>query len=156
MMRQHFSSVRVIRGPLAAVGVSALVVGCKGPLDNNAAADAALRNAVIDLVSIEPVWLEDKLVDLMRDPEVDFRIMLVQVASGMQSPRAVKALCDALPNEQDDNVCGSILEAITAFGEGPEVLAAAETAADRFADHPFLSFAAQLARDRVAASVKGA
>ena len=46
-MRHHFSSVRVIRGLLAAVGVSALVVGCKGPLDNNAAADASLRNAVV-------------------------------------------------------------------------------------------------------------
>lgn len=117
--------------------------------------NAAVRNAVIDLLALYPEMLEDKLPELMRDPEVDFRIMLVQVAAGMRSRGALERLCEALPEETDDNVCGSILEALTANGEGAVALAAAEAAAERFADHPFLAFAAELARDRVSCSTRG-
>lgn len=112
--------------------------------------NAAARNMVIDLLAQRQELLIDRLPALMRDPEVDFRIMLVQVASGMRSKEALDRLSEALPDETDDNVCASILEALTENGEGAKALAAAEAAAERFADHPFLSFAAKLARDRLA------
>lgn len=116
--------------------------------------NAAGRNMVIDLLAERPELLLDRLPRLMRDREVDFRILLVQVAIGMRSKEALDRLCEALPEETDDNVCASILEALAENGEGATALAAAEAAAERFADHPFLSFVADLARERLTATAR--
>ncbi|MCI4666439.1 MAG: hypothetical protein MRY74_17155 [Neomegalonema sp.] len=115
---------------------------------------AAIRNIIIDLLSEHPDLLVDRMPKLLRRENVDFRIMLVNASVGMKSPKAMEHLCDALPRETDDNVCGAILEALTERGEGRKALDAAEAAMARFAENPFLAFAAKLARDRIATTVR--
>lgn len=118
--------------------------------------NAGLRNGVIDLLMSKSDMFERRLEALLQDPETDFRIMLVNAAASIVSKDAQSILCRALPKEQDDNVCGAIIEVLADIGDGPEALAAAKAAAERFASHPFLAFAADMAVRRIVETTEGA
>jgi HEAT repeat protein len=85
---------------------------------------------------------------LLRNQDVDVRILACVLARDMPRDVAVGLYCDLLDSESEPNVCAAAVEVLAEIGES-SALPVLERCAKRFSDTPFLKFSIQMAIDRV-------
>jgi hypothetical protein len=85
---------------------------------------------------------------LLASPDADLRLLAVDVTRAWPSALATPRLVRILAEDQHINVCAAAAEAASERG-GAELLAPLRRLRQRFADHPFIAFAAGFALARV-------
>ncbi len=113
--------------------------------------DSALRTGALDALSSSVVARRELLPQLLRDPDVDVRILSCELARGLPGEEANRILGDLLARESEVNVCAAAIEVLAEVGN-PSALAALNQCAQRFSQIPFLTFAIKLATDRITAA----
>lgn len=112
--------------------------------------DAQIRTQAWDALAAmgKAVW--PYLPALLRDEDVDVRVLSCELARGMPGPEAAAALAELLDIEQVPNVCAAAVEVLAEIG-GAQVLPALARCEARFRTTPFLAFAIKIAADRIRA-----
>ena len=87
---------------------------------------------------------------LLRDHDVDVRVLACGLVRNMPSESAVPLFCALLDSESDTNVCAAAIDALAEIGR-PEALPALARCHERFRETPFLAFAIRIATDRIRA-----
>jgi hypothetical protein len=113
--------------------------------------DSALRTGALDALRSSQVAAPEFLPQLLSDPDVDVRILSCELARNLPDEEASRSLCALLANEREINVCAAALEVLAEVGDESALPTLAQCAG-RFAQIPFLSFAIQLATDRITAA----
>jgi HEAT repeat protein len=85
---------------------------------------------------------------LLGDPDADVRLLSCELARGLPEDEANRLLGDLLLRETEKNVAAAAVEVLAEIGR-PEVLAALDACAERFADDGFLLFSIKVAADRI-------
>jgi HEAT repeat protein len=143
------ASVRaVIFSSLASIGGVAVVEAVLPLLRSE---DAALRNAAIELLAGLPDAVAPRIEALLNDADSDVRIFSVNLLGLLPHPRVPQWLAQVLQRETEANVVGAALEVLAEVG-GPEMLEPLRQTRARFADDPFIAFAADLSLQRMAAT----
>ena len=110
--------------------------------------DANLRNGAIEVLSELPDEVAPHIEALLSDPDADVRIFTLNILNALSHPRVGKWLAQVLRQDAHVNVVAAALEAIAEAGT-PDTLPAIDLARQRFADDPFIGFAADLAQQRI-------
>jgi HEAT repeat protein len=110
--------------------------------------DANLRVGALDALRAMPEAVGARVPVLLADPDPDVRVLACELARGLHSSAATRALCDRLGSEPEANVCAAAVEVLAEIG-GPEALPELVRCADRFRSDPFLSFAIKIAAERI-------
>jgi HEAT repeat protein len=113
--------------------------------------DAALRNGAIEVLSGLPEAVAPRIDALLRDNDSDVRIFTLNLMSNLPHPKVPQWLGQVLQFEQEPNVIGAALEVLAEVGNA-DLVAPLRTARLRFADDPFITFAADVALDRIEAA----
>lgn len=113
--------------------------------------DSALRTGALDALRSSQVAAPEFLPQLLSDPDVDVRILSCELARNLPDEEASRSLCALLANEREINVCAAAIEVLAEVGD-ESALPTLARCAERFAQVPFLSFAIQLATDRITAA----
>lgn len=112
--------------------------------------DAGLRNGALDVLAHLPEPTAAAIDSLLDDPDVDVRILTVNLLQELQHPRVVDWLLRVLDQERQVNVVAAAVEVLTELAE-PRAIAPLRAARDRFPDEPFLAFAIDMALQRTPA-----
>jgi HEAT repeat protein len=110
--------------------------------------DASLRTAAIDALRAMPGATRPYVAGLLGDPDADVRLLSCELARGLPEDEANRLLGDLLLRETEKNVAAAAVEVLAEIGR-PEVLAALDACAERFADDGFLLFSIKVAADRI-------
>lgn len=106
------------------------------------------RNRAVTLLQQMSEVVGGMMPTLLQDPDPDTRIMSLDVLRLLPHADAPVWLRDVLLRESHVNVVGVALDRLTDLG-GTEHLNALHTVRARFADEPFITFAADLAIQRI-------
>jgi HEAT repeat protein len=91
-----------------------------------------------------------KMAALLRDADIDVRILSCDIARCLAPAEATPLLCDLLDRETEANVCAAAVDVLAEIGQaGAEP--ALRRCAGRFPLHPFIGFAVKVALQRVGA-----
>jgi HEAT repeat protein len=112
--------------------------------------DPALRNGAIEALSAMPEAVAPRIARLLEDADDDVRLLTVNLLGELRHERVSEWLGQVLRREPTVNVVAAAIEVLTEIG-GAADLEALRRAADRFADDPFVGFAASLAIERIEA-----
>lgn len=118
------------------------------------AQDAGLRMGAVAALQNLPQQVLPHLPALLADPDADVRIMAAEVARGLPGEKATALLGPLLAAETHPNVCAAAVEVLSEVGT-PQAVAALRVLALRFADDPFLPFAAAAAVARLGGGRQG-
>jgi len=143
------ASVRaVLFSSVAQLGGSAVVEGLLPLLRSD---DPALRNGAIEALSGLPDAVAPRIDALLRDADSDVRIFTVNLLGNLPHVQVPEWLGRVLKTETEANVVGAAIEVLAEVGNRSlaEPLRAVRL---RFADDPFIGFAAELALNRIEAS----
>lgn len=110
--------------------------------------DANLRNGAIEALSGLPDEVAPHIEELLIDPDADVRIFTLNVLNDLNHPSVGTWLTQVLRHDPHVNVVAAALEVLAEAGT-PEALPAVRQARERFADDPFIGFAADLAEQRM-------
>lgn len=110
--------------------------------------DATLRAGALDALRLMVHAAADLLPPLLQDADVDIRVLSCDLARALPGEEATPLLCELLRHEPDANVCAAAVDVLAETGQH-EALPVLAACAARFPDSPFLSFAIQVATDRV-------
>jgi HEAT repeat protein len=110
--------------------------------------DAALRTGALDTLCASASVTPQLLAELLRDADVDVRILSCELARTLASEEATQSLCGLLSVETDINVCGAAVEVLAEVGSAA-ALPALRQAEQRFARNSFLAFAIKSAIERI-------
>jgi HEAT repeat protein len=113
--------------------------------------DAALRTGALDALRTSVTATRELLPQLLRDPDVDVRILSCELARSLPSEEASRSLCALLDREAEINVCAAAVEVLAEVGNHAALPSLAQCA-QRFSQVPFLTFAIKLAADRITAA----
>jgi HEAT repeat protein len=113
--------------------------------------DAALRNGAIEVLSGLPEAVAPHITGLLHDSDSDVRIFTLNLMSNLPHPMVPQWLGQVLQFEQEPNVIGAALEVLAEVGT-PDLAAPLRTARQRFADDPYITFAADVALERIGAA----
>lgn len=110
--------------------------------------DAPRRNEAIEAMKALPEEVAPVMGALLADPDSDVRIMAVNVLESLRHPQVEAWLIGVIDTDAVVNVCGA---AVDLLGEVGTVAARAPLARlrQRFADEPYIVFAADLAQQRI-------
>ena len=113
--------------------------------------DVSLRNEVIEAMKALPDKVAPIMDSLLNDGDPDVRIMAVNVLESLRHPNVEAWLIAVIERDPMVNVCGA---AVDLLGEVGTTAAAGALLRlrQRFADEPYILFAAELALNRVARS----
>jgi HEAT repeat protein len=112
--------------------------------------DAAnLRAGALDTLRLMVSRMHDLLPKLLKDQDVDVRILSCDLGRSLPSPEAASLMCGVLDNDTDANVCAAAVDVLAEVG-GTEALPSLRACALRFPDTPFLAFAIKAVVDRIA------
>jgi HEAT repeat protein len=111
--------------------------------------DASLRTAALDALKLMPDAAGSRLDALLRDPDVDVRVLACDLARIAPAAIARQSLSSILATEPDINVCAAAIDLLAEIGT-PEMLPRLAQCAARFAA-PFLNFSVQIATDQISA-----
>jgi HEAT repeat protein len=137
---------------LARIGTRDSIAGMLPLLRSN---DSALRTGALDALCSSVVATHELLPQLLQDPDVDVRILSCELARSLPSEQATRILCALLDREAEANVCAAAIEVLAEVGNQTALPTLAQCA-QRFAQISFLTFAIQLATDRItAAGIRG-
>lgn len=106
--------------------------------------DAALRSAVMDILTEMPEQLESLVDPLLRQEDPDLRIMVVTVVSRLANPRVPDWLLNVVQRDAHPNVVAAALEGLGECGT-MEMIALIQTVTTRFPGNSYLAFAADAA-----------
>ncbi len=110
--------------------------------------DAELRNGAIEALAGMPQAVGPRVAGLLRDADPDVRIFTVNLLGELRHEKVGPWLLQVLQHEQAVNVVAAALEVLAEVGQ-PEDAPAIRQAMARFADEPFLQFAAEAALERM-------
>lgn len=110
--------------------------------------EASIRTEASDalLAMKDVVW--PYVAPLLRDPNVDVRILACGLVRDMPGEAAASLCCSVLDSEPDPNVCAAAVEVLAEIGES-SALPVLERCAKRFSGTPFVAFSIEMAIDRV-------
>lgn len=111
--------------------------------------DAALRNEVIEAMKEMPEEAVTPLMDeLLTDADPDVRIFAVNILESLRHPQLEHWLIEVIERDAHVNVCGTALDLLCEVGSAAARDALLRVKA-RFADEPYIAFAADLALKRI-------
>jgi HEAT repeat protein len=110
--------------------------------------DAALRNEAIEAMKQLPDEVAPIMRVLLADPDPDVRIFAVNILESLCHRDVESWLIEVIDSEPHVNVCGTALDLLSEVGSGAAVAALARLK-QRFADEPYIQFAADLALGRI-------
>jgi hypothetical protein len=110
--------------------------------------DAALRTGALDALRSSLAAVSELLPQLLRDRDIDVRILSCELARSLPGAEATRQLCALLRDEREVNVCAAAIEVLAEVGD-PEALPILAQCEQRFAEVPFLCFAIQVATERL-------
>jgi HEAT repeat protein len=110
--------------------------------------DAALRNGAIEALADMPAAVAPRVQALLHDSDPDVRIFTVNLLGELRHPDVPRWLAEVLRHEHEVNVVAAALEVMAEVGQ-PEHAELLQHTARRFADDPFIAFAAQTAAERI-------
>ncbi len=143
------NSVReVICTTLTRIGGVAVVEGVEPLLRSE---DANLRNSAIEVLSALPQAIGPRIEALLHDEDVDVRIFTVNLLGELKHPEVTHWLRQVLQEDDHVNVVAAAIEVLAEVGS-PKALPALQQARKRFANDPFIGFAADLAQQRIEAA----
>jgi len=143
------NSVReVICTALTRIGGAAVVEGVEPLLRSE---DANLRNSAIEVLSALPQAVGPRIEALLHDEDVDVRIFAVNLLGELKHPEVPDWLKQVLHSDTHVNVVAAAIEVLAEVGSA-KALPALQEARKRFADDPFIGFAADLAQQRIEAA----
>lgn len=148
LRREPDHSVRqVILTTLTSIGNDTAV---QGLIDCLYLEDAMLRNAAIEVLKELPDQVAPFMGRLLRDPDPDVRIFAVDVLESLRHPRVEDWLIEVISQDPHVNVCAT---AVDLLGEvaSDRAKAALASLKQRFAEEPYIQFAADLALKRIEA-----
>jgi HEAT repeat protein len=110
--------------------------------------DASQRTAALDALRAMPAAAANHLPRLLKDSDNDVRLLACEIVRALPADQASKMLGELLEREVDTNVCAAAVEVLAETGNVASLPVLARCAA-RFPDDPFLTFAVEIARDRI-------
>lgn len=113
--------------------------------------DAQLRNRAIETLASMPRAVAPRIAALLGDTDVDVRIFTVNLLGELRHEQVTQWLLSVLANEREVNVVAAAIDVLAEVGE-PEHVAALRNARQRFAQDPFIGFAADVAIARIESS----
>jgi HEAT repeat protein len=117
--------------------------------------DAAdIRTGALDALRAMPAVTVPHLPRLLADPDVDVRLLACDLVRAAQGADASRLLRSVLENESQANVCAAAVEVIAEVGD-ITVLPALAICAKRFQEDSFLTFAIEIASQRLRAQSPG-
>jgi HEAT repeat protein len=114
-----------------------------------ASTNAALRNDALDALQRMGEAAEPAVDELLEGDDPEPRLLAVEVTRAWASARAVPRLLRVLESDPHVNVCAAAVDVAADTGTAA-LLAPLAALRTRFADAPFLVFAADVARARIA------
>jgi HEAT repeat protein len=124
-----------------AVAVATLVAALRSE-------DAARRNEAIEAMKALPDEVAPVMGALLADPDSDVRIMAVNVLESLRHPQVEAWLIGVIEHDAVVNVCGAAVDLLGEVGTAAARAPLARLLA-RFADEPYIVFAAGLAQQRI-------
>jgi len=146
-IERHANVREAMLTSLARIGSAESVEGLLSLLRSD---DANLRTGALDALRSMSGAARDLLPRLLADADVDVRILSCELARSLPGDEATRHLCDLLARELDANVCAAAIDVLTEVGSVAALPVLAECA-QRFRETPFLSFAIEVATDRIRA-----
>lgn len=113
--------------------------------------DARLRNGAIEVLSGLPKVVGPRISALLLDADVDVRIFTVNLLGELRHEQVTQWLQQVLLADREVNVVAAAIEVMAETGQ-PEHIDALRETRRRFADDPFIGFAADVAIERIRAS----
>jgi HEAT repeat protein len=110
--------------------------------------EASLRNEAIEAMKVLPTEVAPIMGGLLQDADSDVRIMAVNVLESLQHPQVESWLIQVIEQDPVVNVCGAAVDLLTEVGTAA-ALGALQRIKQRFADEPYIQFAASLALKRI-------
>jgi len=140
-VREAMLNALATRGDTAAVA---------GLLECLRGEDVVLRNDAVSALTRLPAAVAQIIEPLLADERADVRILLVNVLESLRHPQVESWLIGIIERDAHVNVCATALDLL---GEvGTEAAAAPlQRLKARFADQPYIQFAADLALERITA-----
>lgn len=140
-------SVReVILTTLTTLGDEAAVAGLVSCLKSE---DAALRNEAIEAMKQLPDEVAPIMRGLLDDANPDVRIFAVNILESLRHPEVESWLISVIANDQQLNVCATAVDLLGEVGTAAAQDALQQLKA-RYADEPYIHFAADVALKRIA------
>ena len=110
--------------------------------------DASLRNEAIEALKQLPREIEPLLEGLLHDPDPDVRIFVVNILESLCHPQVEDWLIRVIEQDPHVNVCATAVDLLGEVGnESSEP--ALRVLKQRFANEPYIQFAADLALKRI-------
>ena len=102
--------------------------------------DAALRNAVREILQALPTVVAPYLQHLLEDPDPDIRIFAIYILQQAARPEVLPWLLGLIQRDTHVNVVAAAVDCLAEIG-APEVVPALQAVKERFADEPYIGFA---------------
>lgn len=146
LKREDDLSVReVILTTLTRLGDSTAVAGLVDCLHSE---DAALRNEAIEAMKQLPDEVAPIMQGLLADTDPDVRIFAVNILESLRHPDVESWLIEVIETDPHVNVCATALDLLSEVGTEAALEPLAKLKV-RFADEPYIQFAADLALSRI-------
>lgn len=110
--------------------------------------DAALRNEVIEAMKLLPGEVAPIMQSLLTDADPDVRIFAVNILESLRHAEVESWLIQVIETESEVNVCATALDLLSEVGTAAAVDPIRRLKL-RFAEEPFIQFAADLALQRI-------
>ena len=110
--------------------------------------DAALRNEAIEALKQLPTEVGPLLSELLRDPDPDVRIFVVNVLESLRYPLVEQWLIQVINTDPHVNVCATAVDLLGEVGI-KDAIPALQHLKLRFPDEPYIQFAADVALKRI-------
>lgn len=147
LQSEHDVSVReIILTTLTRQGGAVAVAGLVGCLRSE---DALLRNEAIEAMKVLPAEMAPIMGALLHDADSDVRIMAVNILESLHHPMVEQWLIEVIDHDSVVNVCGTAVDLLGELGSA-QAEGALQRLKSRFADEPYIQFAANLALKRIA------
>lgn len=110
--------------------------------------DVALRNDVIEVLQSLPGLVAPHMSSLLEDEDSDVRIFAVNILESLRHPDVPRWLQAVIEHDEHVNVCAAAVDVLTDVGD-VSALPALDRLPQRFPDHPFIHFAANMAAEGI-------
>ena len=110
--------------------------------------DAQQRNGAIEALTKMPQAVGPRILALLEDPDPDVRIFTVNLLGDLKHPDLNTWLIRVLSHDEQVNVVAAAVEVVAEVGTH-DAVPALQAAVRRFPQDPFLSFAADVAIERI-------
>ena len=146
LMEEEVSVREIILTTLTSLGDEVAVAGLVDCLRSES---AALRNEAIEAMKQLPDEVAPIMRGLLADADPDVRIFAVNILESLRHPEVESWLIGVIDNDPHLNVCATAVDLLGEVGSIPAREPLLRLKA-RYADEPYIQFAADLALKRIA------